>query len=111
VAESERPNPDRRTWGRRCEIGCESWPDSLDYSVCPRCGGETERMSNLRPLSDLEARRIKTHIDFEEFYENRCRKLKIPVSGKLPSSYERQLPPLDARLVQPSTSPKKSIRA
>jgi hypothetical protein len=84
-------NPDRDTWGRRCEIGCEDWPDTLEYRICPRCDGETTRFSNLRPLSAEDARSIKSHIEFNAYYEQRCTRLKIPVSGPLPAWYETRL--------------------
>lgn len=57
--------------GRRCAFGCESWPDDDEYNVCPKCGSETSRYRNLNPLSEEEARSIKLHIEFEEYYEQR----------------------------------------
>lgn len=55
---------------RRCEMGCESWPDDKkEYGVCPRCGEKTKRYSNMTPLSEDEARSIKNHILFEEWCE------------------------------------------
>lgn len=56
-------------WGRRCDLGCESWPDADDYKRCPECGGETTRYSNLRPMDDDEAASAKAHKEFETFYE------------------------------------------
>jgi hypothetical protein len=111
VAASEAPNPDRQTWGRRCDLGCESWPDLLEFQTCVRCGSETTRFSNLRPLSVEEARKIAREIEFNAFYERRCAEKKIPSTGKLPEWYEKQLGPLDARLSRPYLLPKKSIRA
>jgi hypothetical protein len=43
--------------GRRCEIGCETWPDVGAYRVCPECGEPTTRYrgENIRPISEEEA--------------------------------------------------------
>lgn len=53
-------------WGRRCEMGCETWPDDKRYKKCPLCGEDAERYSNLKPLSKLEALKA----EFEAFYTN-----------------------------------------
>jgi hypothetical protein len=66
-------------WGRRCEIGCESWPDEDQYKACPLCGDPAERYGNLEPLSPSEAK----HRVFEAFYEQHCHDLGIPVDGPL----------------------------
>lgn len=42
-------------WGRRCDLGCESWPDDDKYAKCPVCGEEATRYSNLKPLDEQEA--------------------------------------------------------
>jgi hypothetical protein len=63
--------PDREKGvGRRCSIGCESWPDEPDYHECPSCGEPTTRYRNLFPLSPHDARVKRLHILFEEFYED-----------------------------------------
>lgn len=56
--------------GRRCSMGCASWPDHKDFYVCPSCGEPTTKYSNLYPLDLDEALSRKRHIDFEYFYEN-----------------------------------------
>jgi hypothetical protein len=92
VATAEPPDdPKRNQLGRRCDLGCESWPDSEEFSVCVRCGGETTRFSNLQPLTLEEARSIKAHVDFNDYYERRCREKKIPATGQLPAWYVKQL--------------------
>ena len=53
------------SWGRRCDLGCASWPDDERYEKCPICGEEAERFSNLEPLTESEA----AHAVFEHFYE------------------------------------------
>jgi hypothetical protein len=70
--------------GRRCSLGCESWPDDDRYSVCPNCGEETERFRNLYPLSLKEAESKVNHIKFEAFYEERCMLRGIPTTGPIP---------------------------
>jgi hypothetical protein len=51
-------------WGRRCGMGCESWPDDNAYKVCPICGEKAPRYKNLEPLTPEEA----AHAAFEHFY-------------------------------------------
>ena len=80
---AEAPNPNRDTWGRRCELGCESWPDTLEFRKCLRCGGETTRFSNLSPLSMEEAQSALRHAKFDAYYKEHCNKLGIPASGPL----------------------------
>jgi hypothetical protein len=69
--------------GRRCALGCESWPDEAIYSRCPVCGQPTERVSNLEPLSDEDARSILLHAEFEKYYEKYCGIKNQPVNGPL----------------------------
>ena len=57
--------------GRRCALGCQSWPLSDDYKACPSCGEETKVYRNLNILDDDEARSIKLHIEFEDYYAER----------------------------------------
>lgn len=70
-------------WGRRCDNGCESWPDHPLYETCPRCDEHTKRFSNLTPLDHDEAQSIYLHIAFEAYYEERCATLGVPVEGPL----------------------------
>lgn len=72
-------------WGRRCELGCESWPDKAMYSKCPECGEPTTRYSNMSPLPDEEAESILLHKQFEAYYERWCIQRNQPVEGPLPS--------------------------
>ena len=78
--------------GRRCDIGCESWPDKPLFSKCPICGLPTECFDNLEPLDMDEALRIKARAEFDLYYARRCEKLGIPVEGPLPREYEQALP-------------------
>jgi len=71
-------------WARRCDLGCEAWPDLHLYTRCLICGNDTIRQSDLEPLDEAEARAILLHLQFEIYYERRCRRLGIPVDGDLP---------------------------
>jgi len=50
--------------GRRCNVGCETWPDDDKYEYCPVCREPTKRFSNMTPLDESEARAAA----FEAFY-------------------------------------------
>jgi len=51
--------------GRRCGLGCETWPDDDKFKVCPECGEKTTRFKGVTPISEEEARPYL----FEAFYE------------------------------------------
>lgn len=72
-----------KAWGRRCDFGCESWPDHDDYATCPACGEETTRYSNLKPLDADVARSLKLELDFESYYEEHCKQLGMPVEDQV----------------------------
>lgn len=69
--------------GRRCDIGCESWPDKAIYQTCPVCGEKTTRYSNLTPLPDDEAERVLLMKQFDRYYERWCAQRGQPVEGPL----------------------------
>ena len=75
-------------WGRRCDVGCESWPDDDAYDECPVCGEPTVRFSNLRPLDETEARTLRLQLEFEHYYVEYCENKGQPVDGPLPMSPE-----------------------
>lgn len=75
-------------WARRCDIGCETWPDDDDYDICPICGEETSRFSNGRPLDPDEARSIRLQVEFEGYYVDYCENLGQPSDGGLPMKPE-----------------------
>lgn len=58
----------RQQSGRRCDLGCESWPADDEFELCPICGQPTTRYSNLYPLALDEALAIKLRLDFDDFY-------------------------------------------
>lgn len=78
-----------RRWGRRCDLGCESWPDHNDYGVCAVCGEETTRYSNLLPISDEDAEILKRQLDFEAYYENYCDRVSRPADGPLEPTHKQ----------------------
>lgn len=71
--EDERP---RQQSGRRCDLGCESWPPDDEFENCPICGQPTTRYSNLYPLDLDEALAIKGRLDFDDFYTHEWPELR-----------------------------------
>lgn len=82
LAEDDDSSPRQRP-GRRCDLGCESWPDELIYQKCPTCGEPTTRYTNLYPVSDEEGRSAIRRAAFERFYEEHCRTRGVSVDGPL----------------------------
>lgn len=76
-------------YGRRCDLGCETWPDDDTYERCAVCGQLTERASGLRPLSDDDAAELKRGLDFEAFYEAWCIERGQTVDGPIVDDLER----------------------
>ena len=69
---------------RRCDIGCESWPDEMIFATCTYCGEKTTRYEKMEPtVSREKARSVKLHELFDKFYERRCEQLGIPADGPL----------------------------
>lgn len=60
---------DTQKVGRRCALGCETWPDDTQYTLCPSCGEPTKRFRGVLPLDDAEAESIKNHANFERYLE------------------------------------------
>lgn len=52
--------------GRRCDIGCMTWPDDKKYNPCPICGEKTTRYRGVTVDDEDEI----NHALFEAFYEN-----------------------------------------
>lgn len=71
-------------WGRRCDLGCETWPDYDLYRSCLECGERTTRFSNLKPMSDAEAISRLRRFEFEKHYARYCAKKGQSVDGPLP---------------------------
>lgn len=59
-------------------MGCQTWPDSDDFKVCPQCGDATRRYRGVQPLSLEEAESVVKHIDFELYYDNWCARNNVP---------------------------------
>ena len=74
----------REKRGRRCDNGCESWPDDDQYNICPVCQEETSKYSNLIPLDPEEAVEIAVRASFERYYEKHCRKRGYGADGTIP---------------------------
>lgn len=70
--------------GRRCSIGCESWPDEPIFAKCPICGETTRRYRGLKPLSNAEAQSVLLNAEFETYYARYCAKRGQPAEGPLP---------------------------
>lgn len=51
--------------GRRCDIGCLTWPDDPAYKTCPVCGEKTKRYRGVKPADADEVAQAK----FEAFYK------------------------------------------
>lgn len=73
-------------WGRRCSIGCATWPDDEQYEQCPECGTPTDRFSNAGRdlLDEEEARSRKLIAEFEDYYEQHCEERGYTVDGPIP---------------------------
>lgn len=50
--------------GRRCDLGCETWPDDDMFDVCPECGQKTTRYKKVSPIDMEDA----VPMLFEAFY-------------------------------------------
>lgn len=61
--------PKRTEIARRCSMCAVNWPDLPEYSKCPECGDTADRVKELTPISEDEARSRKRHAEFETFYE------------------------------------------
>lgn len=69
---------------RRCDMGCESWPDEPIFATCSHCGEPTRRISNGEPTITVEeAKVLKLYDLFDRFYERRCERLGIKADGPL----------------------------
>lgn len=58
-------------WGRRCTMGCATWPDEALYSKCPECGETTDRFRNAGDdlLDNDEAKSRLLRAQFLVYYE------------------------------------------
>jgi hypothetical protein len=70
--------------GRRCSLGCESWPNQELYAKCPYCGEETKAYTGLSPLTEDEAASILRRQEFERYYARYCALNGQSVEGDLP---------------------------
>lgn len=70
--------------GRRCDLGCETWPDEPLYAKCLECGEPTTRYRNVHPIDHEEAQSRLLHQQFEMYYERYCAQRGVPADGPLP---------------------------
>jgi hypothetical protein len=56
--------------GRRCPMGCETWPADEKYKHCPICGEGTRLSRGVAALDPEEARIKKAYADFESYYND-----------------------------------------
>lgn len=84
---------------RRCEMGCESWPDSDLYNFCLSCGEATTRIKQSPTLTDEEARSRTLHALFEEHYAWRCAQIGVEPDGPIPPADEVHQLCLEAGIV------------
>lgn len=86
---------------RRCDIGCQSWPDEPIFTHCVHCGELTTRVRNIEPDIDRdEARSLKLHELFDKFYALVCAQRGIPADGPLEADPE-PIPERGQRLLDP----------
>lgn len=69
--------------GRRCALGCYTWPDKAMYLNCAVCGEPTERFKKRSPVDEEAAQRYFLELQFEKYYFKHCAQLGIPVDGPL----------------------------
>lgn len=73
---------------RRCSLCSYDWPDERDYKVCPSCGEKTDRCRDVTPMDEEEAASLKSHFDFERFYEDYDE--RMPAERLKPSKAEEK---------------------
>lgn len=56
--------------GRRCAMGCQSWPDDEAYATCPICEELTRLYRGINPLSEKDAASLANKANFERYYEH-----------------------------------------
>lgn len=55
--------------GRRCDVGCLTWPDDKKYAKCPVCGEPTTRYSNLKVADADEINETLFDVFYKEWDE------------------------------------------
>lgn len=57
---------------RRCSQCGHDWPDSwTEFRKCPQCLKATDRLPNEDPMDADLAKSLKSHLDFERYYDAR----------------------------------------
>lgn len=65
--------PGSSVLGRRCAMGCETWPNTDDYLTCPKCGEPTRVGRDAVPLEPDVARGLLRQAQFERWLEEHGR--------------------------------------
>lgn len=60
--------------GRRCDLGCESYPDDVAYKTCLVCGEPTRRLNNAWPMPADEAHTKLMRAKFEQWLDDHNRR-------------------------------------
>lgn len=68
--------------GRRCSIGCQTWPNDPEYAECPVCGEPTRIYRGVHPISQEEAQKALRRAEFEDFYENEWTPDETPITDE-----------------------------
>lgn len=66
--------------GRRCAMGCETWPAAADFALCPTCKGPTRLYRGVHPLPAEDAKRLLRLAQFEDFYDTQWVKDETPLT-------------------------------
>lgn len=54
---------------RRCPVCLTDWPaDWRYYGKCPQCREDTDFIQDAEPLSTMEAKSRRLHLEFERYY-------------------------------------------
>lgn len=51
-------------------MGCETWPDDSEFSICVVCNQPTQRIRGVTPLPYDDAMSAQRHAEFENYYAN-----------------------------------------
>lgn len=67
--------------GRRCAMGCETWPATAEFESCPTCRAPTRLYRSVHPIADEEAMSLLRHAEFDEFYDTQWVKDESPLTA------------------------------
>lgn len=67
--------------GRRCAMGCATWPDETTYLDCPICRKATKRYRGADPMTPKAALSAKKYADFDHYYETVHQQDTAPITN------------------------------